>query len=501
MRVTNSMISNSSRSHITTAKNHVMTAQNQYTTQKKILRPSDDPTVAIRSLQLRTTYSHIDQYVEKNVQDAMSWMDSTESALKNINSILTNMKGYLNQGANDPLEADDRASVLAVLKEYANAIFEDEANADYSGRYMFTGFRTDTSLLFPSDTSNLEYKITENFTSEDIRAVKYVSGGANYAPNKDSDDYASEIPVQSTAYRMQLAYDNCSNTPITDAAGKPAGDAVTISLSSSATSLNVATVASTDANAYDAAALGVDAIYVYDTGEIIFSEATYASIQQNDAEIKIEYTKKEFDKNDIRPEMYFECTSHDTISNKIVNYAEPDGQKIKYETNFSQTSVVNTQARDAINTDIYRTIDYIEQTVNAVDDIEKKISDVENLINNTTDETELENYNKLKEMLETEKKLHTDIMTAAFGMGLTMVDNTQDELNVAVADLGSRYNRLQLTYDKLLDQRTDTEEKLSNNEDVDIADAYINLTQADNLYQAALSATSKILGNSLLNYI
>ena len=85
----------------------------------------------------------------------------------------------------------------------------------------------------------------------------------------------------------------------------------------------------------------------------------------------------------------------------MTTYAEPSDQEISYEINFSQTSVVNTQARDAISTDIYRTIDYIEQTINAVEDIEKRISDVDNMIENTTDETELENYNKLKEMLET----------------------------------------------------------------------------------------------------
>lgn len=501
MRVTNTMISNSSRTHITNAKNYLMTAQNQYTTQKKILRPSDDPTVAIRSLQLRTTYTQIDQYVEKNVQDAMSWMDTTESALKNINSILINMKGYLNQGANDPLEPDDRNSVLAALKEYASSVFEDEANTDYSGRYMFTGYRTDTSLLFPSETTNLEYKITENFDSEAIRTVKYVSGGATYDASKDSDDYASEYPVQSTAYRLQLAYDNCSNTPITDENGNPVGDAVTITLSSSNTPLNVATVSSSDANAYDPDALGVDAVYIYDTGEVVFSQSAYDNIHENEADIKVEYTKKSFDKSDIRPEMYFECTSHNTTSNKTTNYSEPSEQNINYEINFSQTSVVNTQARDAISTDIYRTIDYIEKAINAVTDIEKRIEDVDNLIANESDETALENYNKLKEMLETEKKLQTDVMTEAFGMGLTMVDKTQEKVNVALADLGSRYNRLELMYDKLLDQRTDTEEKLSNNEDVDIADAYINLTQADNLYQSALSSTAQILGNSLLDYI
>ena len=45
------------------------------------------------------------------------------------------------------------------------------------------------------------------------------------------------------------------------------------------------------------------------------------------------------------------------------------------------------------------------------------------------------------------------------------------------------------------------EEKLSGNEDVNFEDVYINLTQANNLYQASLSATAKILGNTLLNYI
>ena len=58
-----------------------------------------------------------------------------------------------------------------------------------------------------------------------------------------------------------------------------------------------------------------------------------------------------------------------------------------------------------------------------------------------------------------------------------------------------------MTQDRLSDEKTDTEEKLSNNEDMDIADAVIGLTQADNLHQASLSATAKILGNSLLDYI
>ena len=495
MRITNSMISNSSSAHIANAKGELLRRENQYTTQKKIQRPSDDPTVAIRSLQLRTTYSQIGQFVDKNVQDAMKWMDTTETAIKNINSILTDMKEKLNHGAMDDLGSDDRRSIVSVLQQFASGIFEDEANTDYSGRYVFTGYRTDTSLLFPENTKNLEYEIVENLNSTSIDTIKYVSGGAKYAAGTSAADYATQVPKQGTAYRMQLSYKNCSDTAIT-------GSTAAIQIKLDGTALtDVQTMKSTDANAYDPETAGKKAIYLADTGEIIFSKDTYSEIQADSSKIQVTYAKKEFDKGDIRPEMYFECKSYNTTSQKSTTYREPSDQQVKYEINFSQTSVVNTQAKDAISTQIYRAIDYIDQTVTAVEAVEKKISEVDTLIANTTDKTELANYNKLKEMLETEQKLRVGSMTEAFGMGLTMVDETQDQLNVSLADLGSRYNRLELTYDKLLDQRVDTEEKLSDNEDVDIADAYINLTQADNLYQASLSATAKILGNSLLNYI
>jgi len=490
------MISNSSRSHIENAKYEMMLRENQYTTQKKILRPSDDPTIAVRSLQLRTTYAQVDQYVEKNVQDGMQWMNATEKAIKNINEILIHMKERLNQGANDYLGIDERHSVLSVLKEYADAVFEDEANTDFAGRYVFTGYRTDTSLIFPEEVKNLEYEIAQNFASTDIDTIKYVYGGANYAAGTTAAQYAAQVPKQDTAYHLKLAYNNCSASAITGSTNP----AISITLNGTK-KLNIGTMSSADATNYKTDLGANDAIFLYDTGEVIFSDAIFSEIQQNDADIQIIYSKKEFDKSDIRPEMYFACTSYNTDSRKRTSYRDPSGQAIEYEINFSQTSKVNTQAKDAIDTDIYRAIDYLEQTIFAMDEVEKKISDVETMIANTTNEADIATYEKLKEVLEQEQRLQVGCMTEAFGKGLTMVDKTQAQLNVALAELGSRYNRFELTHDKLSDQRVDTEQKLSDNEDVDLADAYINLTQADNLYQAALTATSKILGNSLLNYI
>ena len=508
MRVTNSMISNNASYHIANAKNMLMLYEEQYTTQKKIQRPSDDPTVAVRSLKLRNTYSQIKQYAEKNIQDAIEWMDTTESSMSNIGNILTYMKTYMSQGVTDTLDSTNRTSVLEVLQQYASAIFEDEANADYSGRYVFTGYRTDTSLVFSQDTTNLNYEIKENFDYTDIDNISVVTGGATYSSDiTQGQEYVDMAATTSSVYRIQLAYDNCSNEAFSGESEESIQEVVKITYTSAveedaeAVELSAEVRSSKDEGAY--VVEDDQVVYIYDTGEILMGAGIYTTIKEQQAELQVTYCKDEFNKGDIRPEMYFECMSYDRISGDIVDYVEPSNQDVKYEINYSQTLTVNTQAKDAIDTDIYRVIDYIAQTIKAVDDVEKKIEDVEKMISNTddSDESTLSALNSLKETLESELSLRNQIMSDAFGKGLTMVDEVQQKLNVAVANLGAKYKRAQLTHDKLLDEETDTEEKLSENEDVDLADVYINLTQANNLYQASLSATAKILGNSLLDYI
>jgi len=501
------MIANNSRTHILNAKNELMKRENQYTTQKKILRPSDDPTIAIRSLQLRTSYAKLEQYVDKNIKEAMGWMNVTEMALSNIGGptgVLTDMKGYLNQGANDYLDAEHRTSVLTTLRAFSDGIFQDSANTDYIGRYLFTGYRTDTSLLFPNREPDLAYEITENFDSNAIRAIKYVTGGATYTEGMSADEYAESVPVENSAYRMALSYKNCSIEDVEGLESETAPIAITLRWYDEDGELQEETLDAEPRLSSDTEAYTVESgvAYLYDTGELIFSEEAYGQVQANHAEISVTYVKEGFDRNEIRPEMYFECNCYDKASETLTRYRDPSNQDISYEVNVNQSLIVNTQAKDAITTEIYRALDYIEQTIQAVDDVEKKISDVENMIANTPEtDPELENYEKLKEMLEQEQQLLVGAMTEAFGMGLTMVDTAQDKINVALADLGTRYKRGEILEDKVDEQKINTEERLSENEDVDIAEAYINLTQADNLYQAALMATSKILGNSLLNYI
>ena len=103
MRVTNNMITANTKSNINGNKVLVDKYNTQMTTQKKINRPSEDPVVAIRSLRMQTSLSHITQYLDNNISDANAWLDVTETALTNMKKILTDIRtqcvnGYTDRG-------------------------------------------------------------------------------------------------------------------------------------------------------------------------------------------------------------------------------------------------------------------------------------------------------------------------------------------------------------------------------------------------------------------
>ena len=63
MRITNTMMINSTMRNVNGSKTNLSSAENQMGTEKKITRPSDDPIIAIRALSLRSSLSEISMYL------------------------------------------------------------------------------------------------------------------------------------------------------------------------------------------------------------------------------------------------------------------------------------------------------------------------------------------------------------------------------------------------------------------------------------------------------
>lgn len=495
MRVTNTMMRNNSMLNMQKNKVAYNKYLNQYNTQKKIQRPSDDPTIAVRALKYRTTLVEIDQYLT-NIKDATSWMDATETCLKDVNRRLEDMSEYCTQAATGTYDEKDRKDIVAQLKQFSEYIYEQNANADYAGRYLFTGFRTDEPMLFEDAQTDTTYTITENIEINSISKFQYVYGQAEYDATSSADDYANQASQFATTHRVLLSYDKCDiqqeiSLTYTDAAGNvQTVQAVTKSVAAD-------TVYNEHLHPGDN-----EVYFVPETGELVFGDKIYDSVRAG-KDLSVEYKKTDFAKHDVKPEHYFNCTSVNNATGETSKYTTAGKQDIMYQVNFSQTLNVNTEGVEAINLSIGRTINDIVNMCNDLDVMEANLKSAEKRLADCdeNDTTTIAALTELKNQITTEISLQKTVLSNALGSAITTCQNSQEKLNIALADHGSRYNRMKMTKVKLEQQELDTEDAKSENEDADLGEAYINFSEADLLYQATLNATSKILGQSLLNFI
>lgn len=510
MRITNRMMTNNMLYNINGSKNTLAVLEQQYATGAKIQKPSEDPIVAVRALKLRTNLSELTQYYKKNIPDAKAWMDVTESALTVVNDILTQVHTYCVQGATGTIKEGDRDDIIKTLTQLKQQVYQ-EGDTNYAGRYVFTGYKTDTSLIFDEPQEHEKYAITENFTAGSIDTIKKTLNDCDmelYDPDDPSAAEFEDKPNMHTAYRIRLSYDKLDspeddgNIVIRTAELDEDGEVVRDedgNIIYDESSEVIESMLSTDPNAY----LVEDGIrYLTDTGELILSPEVYEEWRHLGA-IQVDYEKTNFAKNDLRPEHYFDCTVTDlTDEDKEPVVYTRENQQIGYEVNFKQRLTINTQGADAIQHDIGRTIDEMVNAVNEVMISQAKLDELDKMIedDNTTPEQK-KKLEEMRELVNTEYVLKTEALQSAFSNALTKIENQQDVVNVAVSDLGARYVRLQLTESRLGSEKTEFEELLSSNEDVDMVDTIIRYRSMQAIYNASLSAASQSVQTTLLDFL
>ena len=524
MRITNKIMQRNNLSNINTNKIYQDKLSTQMSTQKKINRPSDDPVVAIRALRLRSSVTEITQYYSKNIPDAESWLSVTEDALKNLSQIMTNMIAQCTKGSNGPLKTEDRQIILEQLKALGEEVYST-GDSDYAGRYVFTGYRTDTSLSFEKEET-LNYTITEQLTSDDIDSVVKVNlknangkslldlNSKNFA---DADMATDEEAVTSVEiHRFRLAYDSCSD--YSDRAG------VTPSISyidengdtRTWTGGDIQLVHSYDDPYTQAANNANSIIYVPETGEILLGENRYKTLMgtkdddttvKNEAEIRVTYEKSSWQKGDLRPQHYFYCESDpgtaDAITyNKSYLTDNAERQDIEYDVGLNQTVRVNSTADQCFQHGIGREADDLVNAMQDVLDLEAVQTNLKKLLEKAEEgSTDADTLQKQLDAVEKALTYAKDKEQKLFERGITSFQGYLDDASLCITECGTRSSKLSLVKSRMQNQKTTFETLKSENEDIDITEVAIQLKSAELTYQAALMATGKVSQTTLLNFI
>lgn len=205
MRITNQMMTNNFLINLNKNLSTLSDIQYKMASGKKIRYPSDDPVATARSLRLKSDVAEIEQ-LKKNVDDAVSWVDMTETALADIGDVLQRVRELVVKASNGTNTTEDVSQIAKEIQQIKEHIIQ-VGNTNYAGRYIFSGFKTNTAPIQDdgtfSDTNGFKVDLA---TGKNVIEYEVMKGNF-IRVNKT----ASEIFETSSGSNLFTVLDNLVN--------------------------------------------------------------------------------------------------------------------------------------------------------------------------------------------------------------------------------------------------------------------------------------------------
>lgn len=141
MRIARSMIFTQSLNGMNSSMGDILRLGEQAASQKRINRPSDDPSGAAMVLDLQSHINSLAQY-DENIQSAKGWLDTANEQLGTISKTIIRMQELANQGATGTVTAEQRDLIATELRELQVQLV-GLTNGDYAGNSLFAGAAID----------------------------------------------------------------------------------------------------------------------------------------------------------------------------------------------------------------------------------------------------------------------------------------------------------------------------------------------------------------------
>ena len=140
MRITNSMMVSNMMRNLNGNLNRMDKIQNQMATGKRITKPSDDPVGMAQVLKLTSDVMASEQH-KKNVDEALSWLETTETSVTQLKDVLQRVRELTVRGATGSLALEDKQAIQKEIVQLKDQILSI-GNSTFAGRYIFGGYNT-----------------------------------------------------------------------------------------------------------------------------------------------------------------------------------------------------------------------------------------------------------------------------------------------------------------------------------------------------------------------
>jgi len=452
---TNRLLLNINR-NATTAERLMM----QLTSGKRIHNPSDDPIVASRALRFRTNVSEVEQF-QRNAGQATSWMEVTEQAMGNMQSVMTTINTRLVQAATGTYTIGQRQTIATEINLFFKQM-NSEMNTTFAGRYVFSGFRTDRPPIVLNDTAFISpITITHGANFEDIETLSQM-----FWRNFDGDmEFFPTMDDAFQTHKLKLPYrntdDRAMGTPVfVDAAGMAIPSLAVVT----------APAGPPNDNPFHFAEINDIIVFIPKTGEIIIPTNRLAEFENLD--IRVAYNLDGVYEGELNPFVFF----HTEYANEV--FAVGD-QELRFELGTNVRIAVNSQAQDAYPWQFFADLVSLYDFVNSIE-----------ISPNATEQEAIE-----------QEAFFREALYQKFSNMISSMERHVQHTATEYTTLGSRMNRIELISNRLLENRDTFTELMSKNENIDFIEVMMRFNAAEAIFQAAMQVGARIAQVSIINFI
>jgi len=198
MRITNSTLTTNYLRNLSVNLKQMQKYQNQLASGKEVSKPSDNPILLSKIMDLDNSIIQNKQY-KSNIKDTLGWVETQDTALKGVTSTLHRLKDLVIYGANGSLSDTDRAAIQDEIKMQAEQL-KDVLNTNFDGRYIFGGQKTTTPpfevkndlLKYNGDYNNIVREISQGVTVDIMTDGSKIVNAEN-AANSDLGQLINNI--------------------------------------------------------------------------------------------------------------------------------------------------------------------------------------------------------------------------------------------------------------------------------------------------------------------
>ena len=497
----------------------LVNSNEQMSTQKRINRPSDDPSGTVQVLNTRSDISRLTQY-ESNIDQATGWLSQQDAVLTSVSTLTTSIEELAEQAATGTMTEDNREEIAAQVRQYFEQLIS-LANTQYSGAYLFSGQKTGTQSYAET--------LWMDSNDESFDAAVDASGGFTISGDTDYTALVQFTGTDTTTHQPSYRYSldggdtwvsNGTYTATASGDGQilNLGDGLSLTLSNDALDAVTAgtstdeldgtcmwirptaiyqgndndtvTVTSTNSTTVEGEASGTfssDVMVRVDSDTTFAAGTTFSySYSLDDGTTWVTgNTSGVCDGSNASltvPGGILQLTqtsTGDTLSAGSQFFVQPSTADISIAISDTDSVVVN-----GVGKDIFGGV-YKASGASNASAVTFNGSDAANLI---------ETVGKLVGYLETNNQ-------EGIAEALENLTTSQNQILEVAASVGGRENRVTAAEDMVATLKDNANTTLSNVEDADLTELLTKLAQQELAYQAVLKSSSMVMDMSLMDYI